>query len=179
MQRTTAVLAAVVFLTVSTASYAVYSVADRGTWPESWPEGLELLRKQSQTYVGPMLAHEHYLIPFTDREQFEAAWPHLLKVKSKGAPIILVRAPKTDFMKIRPAGVLIHSPPRGQNQQAHLEAPIRGQDSPRSTWMWTTYFELVVDGEIVDLNRIALPPDTPIIDERFPDAAEVSDRTSN
>jgi hypothetical protein len=27
----------------------------------------------------------------------------------------------------------------------------------------------VVDGEIVDLNRIPLPPDTPIIDERFKD----------
>jgi len=25
----------------------------------------------------------------------------------------------------------------------------------------------VVDGKIVDLNRIALPSDTPIIDERF------------
>jgi hypothetical protein len=28
---------------------------------------------------------------------------------------------------------------------------------------------LIVDGEIVDLNRISLPPDTPIIDERFKD----------
>jgi hypothetical protein len=28
---------------------------------------------------------------------------------------------------------------------------------------------LVVDGNIVDLNRIALPADTPIIDERFKD----------
>jgi hypothetical protein len=33
--------------------------------------------------------------------------------------------------------------------------------------MWTTHIELVVDGEIVDLNRIALPADTPILDERF------------
>jgi len=41
------------------------------------------------------------------------------------------------------------------------------QDNPRSTWMNATFFELVVDGEIVDLNRIALPKDTPIIDERF------------
>lgn len=29
--------------------------------------------------------------------------------------------------------------------------------------------ELVVDGDIVDLNRIPLPPDTPIIDKRFKD----------
>ena len=28
--------------------------------------------------------------------------------------------------------------------------------------------ELVVDGKIIDLNRIQLPPDTPIVDKRFP-----------
>ena len=33
--------------------------------------------------------------------------------------------------------------------------------------MNTTFFGLVVDGKIVDLNRIALPAETPIIDERF------------
>jgi hypothetical protein len=31
------------------------------------------------------------------------------------------------------------------------------------------YIELVVDGAIVDLNRIPLPADTPIVDERFKD----------
>jgi hypothetical protein len=30
-----------------------------------------------------------------------------------------------------------------------------------------TYIELVVDGDIVDLNRLELPQDTPIVDERF------------
>ena len=30
-----------------------------------------------------------------------------------------------------------------------------------------TGMELVVDGEVVDLNRIRLPVDTPIIDKRF------------
>jgi hypothetical protein len=30
-----------------------------------------------------------------------------------------------------------------------------------------TYIELIVDGNIVDLNRIQLPPDTFIMDERF------------
>jgi hypothetical protein len=33
--------------------------------------------------------------------------------------------------------------------------------------MNTTYIELVVDGDIVDLNRIPLSEDTPLIDERF------------
>jgi hypothetical protein len=34
-------------------------------------------------------------------------------------------------------------------------------------WMNAIYVELVVDGEIVDLNRTSLPADTPIVDERF------------
>ena len=105
---------------------------------------------------------------FTQREEFESAWPHLLKVKSKGAPIILVRGPKTDFMEVKPAGVLIHSPPAGQRDNpATPEAPIPAQTNVRVRWMNTTYIELVVDGNIVDLNRIPLPADTPIIDERF------------
>jgi hypothetical protein len=179
MKRATALLAATVLISVSTVGYALYSVADTGTWPESWPEELEPLRKQSRTYVGPQFLHEHYLIPFMDRDQFEAAWPHLLKVKSEGAPIILVGAPKTDFMQIKPAGVLIHSPPVGLNRQANPEAPLKGQGSDRSEWMWTTYIELVVDGDIVDLNRIPLPPDTPIIDERFQAQPEQIDRRSD
>jgi hypothetical protein len=88
-------------------------------------------------------------------------------MKSKGAPIFLVRAPKTDFMEIKPAGVLIHTPPIVDGKEIEPGDPIPGQSSPRVTWMNTNFLELVVDGNIVDLNRIPLPPDTPIIDERF------------
>jgi len=34
-------------------------------------------------------------------------------------------------------------------------------------WLRANYIELVVDGKTVDLNRIPLPEDTPIIDKRF------------
>lgn len=173
MKRSFTLLAVIALLAVGPA-YALYEVADTGTWPESWPLELDALRKQSTTLVGPMLAHEHYLIPFTDREEFESAWPHLLKVKSDGAPVILVRGPKTDFMEIRPAGVIVHTPPAGLNRQLHPDAPLPGQHSDRATWMWTTYIELVVDGDIVDLNRIPLPPETPIIDERFAERTKPS-----
>ena len=167
MKRTTAFLAAIAFCAVSSV-YAAYSVSDQGTWPKSWPEELEPLRKQSRTHVGPMVPQSHYQIPFTKREEFESAWPHLLKVKSRGAPIIFVRGPKADFMEVKPAGVLIHSPPTGQaDNPATPEAPIPGQANVRVRWMNTTYIELVVDGDVVDLNRIPLPADTPIIDERF------------
>jgi hypothetical protein len=176
MKRTTASLAAIAFFAVCSAVYAVYEVTDKGTWPESWPKELETLRKQARTMMGPMILQLHYQIPFTKREEFESAWPHLLKVKSKGAPIILVRGPKTDFMAIKPAGVLIHSPPAETNKRANPEEPLAGNwdGNVRERWMWTTYIELVVDGNVVDLNRLPLPADTPIIDERFKDVQDKS-----
>ena len=140
-------LAAIAFCAVGPA-FALYVVFDKGTWPESWPKELEPLRKQSRTLVGPVVEYRHYAIPFTKREEFESAWPHLLKVNSKGAALRLVRGPNF-FLGGHIAGVVVHSPPLGQ------EDP--------------TYIELVVDGDIVDLNRIALPADTPIVDERFKD----------
>jgi len=169
MKIRTVFLAAVVCCWAGSA-LALYEFSATGEWPPSWPQELEPLRKQASTLVGPDVQNRHYLIPFAKREEFEAAWPHLLKVKSKGAPIILVRGPKTDFFAIKPAGVLVHAPPADTKKNERLsQAPIPGQSNPRTTWMNTTFFELVVDGTIVDLNRIHLPADTPIIDERFND----------
>jgi hypothetical protein len=168
MKGTIALLAAIATFAVCSA-YADYAVSDQGRWPESWPKELEPLRKQAQTFEGPMDADRRYLIPFTKREDFESAWPHLLRVKSKGAPIILVRGPKTDFFEVKPAGVLIKCPPARTDKLARPEIPRPGQMDVRTKWNNTTYIELVVDGQIVDLNRIPLPADTPIVDERFKD----------
>ena len=168
MKRTLAILAALTFCAASTV-YALYSVSNTGDWPLTWPKELEPLRKQSKTYVGPHIEMQHYSIPFSDRNAFEAAWPQLLKVKSKGAPIFLKRGPSFFLGEKQMAGVIVHSPPEGQNKIPNTaEAPIPGNTEPHSKWMWTTYIELVVDGEIIDLNRIPLPADTPIVDERFP-----------
>ena len=170
MNKTTTFLAAAAIAVFAAGSvHALYSISLEGTWPKSWPKELESLRRQARTLEGPEAPFQHFQIPFTKREEFEAAWPHFLKVKSKGAPIILVRGPKTDFMEIKPAGVLIHSPPVGTDKRINPEEPIPAQDNVRVRWMNTTFIELVVDGDIVDLNRIALPEDTPIIDERFKD----------
>lgn len=139
-------LAAIAFCAVGSV-HADYTVSDAGTWPTSWPKELEPLRKQARTYEGPLVLYLHYAIPFTKREEFESAWPHLLKVKSKGAGLRLVRAPNFFLGEHAKTGVVVHCPPLGQEG--------------------TTYLELVVDGEIVDLNRIPLPDDTPITDERF------------
>ncbi len=65
-----------------------------------------------------------------------------------------MRSPYTRLGRID-AGVFIHTPLAGPIDPAHLERCI--------------YIEVIVDGKIVDLNRIALPADTPIIDERFKD----------
>ena len=168
MKRTTVLLAAIV-LGAAASAYALYEVSDTGAWPKTWPAELEPLRKQSRTLVGPMIAQQTHEIPFAKREAFESAWPRLLKVKSKGAPIILLRAPNAWLGETIKAGVRIHAPPPGQSDNPNTpEAPI-GSSNVRECWMYTTFIELVVDGEIVDLNRISLPADTPIIDERFKD----------
>jgi hypothetical protein len=155
MTRTIAFLGAIAVCAM-TSVQADYGVIAKGTWPKSWPKELEPLRKQASTFEGPLAPHQHYAIPFTDREEFESAWPHILKVKSKGAAVRLVRG--TNFFlggRVK-AGVVVHCPPPGQTgSPAAPEGP--------------TYIELVVDGEIVDLNRIPLPADTPIVDERFKD----------
>ena len=168
MKRTTALLAAIV-LGAAGSAYALYSVSDTGAWPKSWPAELEPLRKQSRTLVGSLIAQQHHEIPFAQREAFESAWPQLLKVKSQGAPVILLRAPDTWLGETIKAGVRIHAPPPGQSDNPNTpEAPINSPNV-RERWMYTTFIELVVDGAIVDLNRIPLPADTPIVDERFKD----------
>ncbi len=151
MKRAVAFLVALALFSVGSNAFGVYDVADTGMWPKSWPKELERLRKQSRTLVGPEVLQRHYAIRFTKREEFESAWPHILKVKSKGAPLFLVRGPDFFLGEDARAGVVVHCPPEGQG------------DSP-------TRIDLVVDGEIVDLNRIPLPADTPIIDNRFKEA---------
>ncbi|MHC4113132.1 MAG: hypothetical protein ACYSWZ_23325, partial [Planctomycetota bacterium] len=73
--------------------YALYEVTNEGAWPKNWPKELEPLRKQSRSLV-----HSQYCIHeigFTSRAKFEAAWPHILAVKSKEAPLILLRSPNS------------------------------------------------------------------------------------
>ncbi len=161
MKRTVALFFAITLSLVGSA-HALYLVADTGLWPKSWPAELEPLRKQARTLEGPLEPYLHYAIPFTKREEFETAWPHLLKVKSNGAPIILRRGPSFWLGDKATAGVCVHTPPAGQD-------PIADGKDAKGNWEKTIYIELIVDGAIIDLNRIPLPADTPIIDERFKD----------
>jgi hypothetical protein len=170
MTRTTAFLATIAFGATCSTVFALYSVNGNGDWPKNWPKELEPLRKQSRTLVGPMSPQRHYAIPFTNREEMESAWPQILKVKSKGAPVLIVRGPNFFLGGNKKAGVVVHCPPLGQAENpATPEGPIPGVTNVRERWMNTNYIELIVDGDVVDLNRIPLPADTPIIDERFKD----------
>lgn len=143
--------------------HAEDTVSNVGEWPKEWPVELEPLREHSQTRVVARAATREYLIPFTNRQDFEAAWPHLLKVKTKNAPIFLIRPPKAGVLAGKPASVYIHAPPANTSKP---ESPVDSENIIER-WMWTTYIYLVVDGDVVDLNRVPIPPDTPIVDERF------------
>jgi hypothetical protein len=170
MKRRVAFLAAIAVFAACSAASAIWSVSKTGIWPESWPKALEPLRVKSSTATGSAANFVIHSIPFTNRDKFEAAWPLLLKVKTKGAPIFLVRSPVSHwhFDKAK-AGVLVHCPPGGVDP-AEPSVPKPEFEGSREVWMYlATFIELVVDGEIVDLNRIRLPADTPIIDERFKD----------
>src|SRR5580658_9081732 len=130
MHRTSILLAALLFFAIGTA-LAEYSVSDRGEWPKSWPKQLEPLRNQSRTLVGPMVEYRWFAIRFTKREEFEAAWPYILKVRAKGAPISLVRAPNFFLGEQYKAGVVIHCPPLPrQGSPPAPEAPIAGITNP-------------------------------------------------
>jgi hypothetical protein len=173
MNKTT--LLAAIALCVLGTGYADYGVMDKGVWPATWPKELEPLRKQARTLVGPMADNQHFAITFTKREELEAAWPHLLKVKSPGAPVILVRGPNFFLEEGAKAGVVIHGPPAAKAKvEGAIEQPKVDGKTEAGLWkgleLVATYIELVVDGEIVDLNRLPLPADTPILDERFKDA---------
>lgn len=174
MKRAIVLLAAFLSCVAGTTAYAIYAWNNTGTWPKTWPAELEPLRGQARSIVGGTVEDRIYEIPFTKRAEFESVWPAMLKVKSKGAPIILVRGPYTFVGAHVNAGVVVHCPPINADARNSPETPIPGQNNPRRTWARTTFIELIVDGDVVDLNRVPLPPETPIIDERFksPDKGE-------
>jgi hypothetical protein len=158
MKRTMTVLSAAAACATCSTAYALYTVRDFGAWPKSWPAELEPFRKLARTLEGPVVLNLHFAIPFTNRAAFESAWPHILKVKGKEAQLVLVRGPNFFLGDNRKAGVVVHCPPAGEG-----EAGSRGM---------AYSIELIVDGKTVDLNRISLPADTPIVDNRFSEAPQ-------
>ena len=147
-----------------------------GEWPTSWPKELDPLRH----HMGPGRfagtywrsgEQVHFGIRFTTREECEAAWPHLLKVKTNGAPIILRRGPSF-WLGGTSHGVCVHQQPAiwrvggGNLPVGKTPRDMKLLSAEELKGKTTSYLELFVDGTIVDLNRISLPKDSPIIDKQ-------------
>ena len=195
---------------------AEWSVSKTGNWPKSWPAQLEPLRSQSRTLHHS--AYTMYHVPFTDRAQFEAAWPHFLSIATDDSPLTLSRGHDRWTAVDFDAGVVIFTPNTGQlmafgdkNVAVYppgAESSIPGGKFLRVGPPWPdeirdksgklpeyvvpdgqkwrpitvqemrddrhsafraqrarTEIRLIVDGKIVDMNRIQLPAS--VIDKRF------------
>jgi hypothetical protein len=166
-------------------------------WPDTWPEELEVYRDRSQTInMMTLLSSTVYEIPFTDRDDFEGAWPHILRLLSDGGQLILVRGPLDSGLSKIDVGVQILGSPQRSSFSSDIDgsqvrpgppwpdsARLASGDLPEYVQMrggtWVPAAEgikhvrarqdivLVCDGKVVDLNRIALPADTLIVDKRF------------
>ena len=173
MKPVAAILVTLMVVVLAAQLFADVSVENRGSWPDTWPKELEPLRSHSRTIEGPLGGIRQYEMPFNDRDAFESAWKHLLKVRSPKSPIVLIRGPysgtgASQGSSIK-AGVLIHSHTSASSSTGPVDSDAQAKgDTPVS--VATTALMLVVDGNVVDLNRIPLPENTYIQDERFKDS---------
>ena len=181
---------------VCTVSFGLVTTTEHGHWSlQWWPVELERYRGQAKSFFGGQEnVHE---IPFYTREAFEEAWPHILKLRGNGSRLILEKSPSMFFRSTVLAGVrilcatgtisetpdgnrLMAGPPwpdslkSGSGELPEYVArqdgewvPFTGTDPVGGRYRARVDIVLVADGEIVDLNRITLPLDTPIVDKRF------------
>ncbi len=140
--------------------FADFGVVNRGIWPDDWPKELETLRERSRTLEGPKQSFLNYAISFTTRDEFEAAGRTCLRSKRRALLLFCGGVPAFGLKMKRMLGFASIRHPKVKSRSP------TGRNA-KGNWETTNYIELIVDGEIVDLNRILLPPDTPIIDERF------------
>ncbi len=186
----------------SSVCFALVMTVSEGTWPASWPKELEALRGQARTVdVAHGIQETVYEIPFKSREAFEAAWPHVLSLKSAGAPLILAKSPSVYGVSgtTAYAGVRILCPVGGASPEQvaiglGAAFPLTGPIAPARETLpeylvmedgvpvpatpgdgrmgfyrrARVDIELIVDGDVVDLNRVPLPEGTLIVDRRFP-----------
>jgi len=113
-----------------------------------------------------------YEVNFKDRAEFERVWPVILKLKSNGGHIILKRAP-SGWAKLE-SGIQVFCPPYGLKPapkalETHAANSSRPPEYIEDGDLFRSRIDiaLVVDGKTIDLNRIPLPADTPIVDRRW------------
>ena len=215
-KKTTLALFSVIIALSASIGFALVEFSKDGAWPDTWPKELEKFRKQSRSYSHSLGIEEMWHeIVFQNREEFEQAWPHILKLKTKGAPLI-IESTKNPPSRYGYISSLLPSRPRVRIFCTIPDGPSARRLSSEVPLAWPTpwpdYIKLpsgglpeyvvfqdgkwvaadinqftgelgpewqgnycrarvdivlISDGKIVDLNRIPLPPDTPIIDKRF------------
>jgi len=199
LKRSAFIVFAVLTLVVGpTICSALYTMRAGGRWPTSWPKELEPFREcaETQDWLGSVV----YQIPFHSRDEFERIWPTIMKVKDKGASLLL-RSGKAALVEFhtarRPRGLKIRGkevpvgltwPPESARkldgtfpeyimwfEESEAWVPYQKDSDIGLRWRALTAIELVVDGKVIDLNRIRLPAETPIVDKR---RFEEGDKTS-
>jgi hypothetical protein len=201
------ILVFLAMLVFSPEVFASARIVDFGTWPEGWPKELEPLRKNARTFsLRAGIQEAIYEIRFKDRETFERYWPILIGLKSKGAPLTLKKIvsekPKQEiWLPDEIPAVRIFATPGGNGppwpDSARMpdgrlsEYVVQKEIDGEKTWIPATPgkdfkgflfraridLEVVVDGKIIDLNRIRIPSDTPIIDNRWPNEESKNEPT--
>jgi hypothetical protein len=169
MKNSTTILAAIAFCVVGSV-YAISFGGPGGDWPKNWPEELDPLREKAWNWTHGDSGEKSYDIPFANREEFEAAWPHILTLKGKGETLTLLRGDHVRAGGGETAGVRILLPQDYKVVEAEQKpstAPVNSPNESGAELGPGISIVLVVDGEIVDLNRIPLPGDTVIVDRRF------------
>ena len=174
---------------------ALISYAPVRGWPESWPSEFNDYRDQA-VHITPMTggaSEEIYEIHFNDREEFERLWPAVLKVKTEGAPLTLrtfepIEDHPMDGDIFTKPYLTIHVPPSNSPRKLETVRLPSGEPAeyaqlredawhplePGETGHRTSGYSarartdvaLHVDGTVIDLNRIPLPGNTPIVDKR-------------
>ena len=80
-------------LLTAVVSRGLVETSERGEWPGNWPVAMDVLRDHAKTFKIMEGTQENiYEITFSDRDEFEKAWPVILGVKTPGAPVRLYRA---------------------------------------------------------------------------------------
>lgn len=189
-------LAVVISIACATASFARVEVHKGGLWPESWPKELDSCRESATTFDSmrdtvhqiPFETREAFESAWPHFLKLREKGTRLILQKSPSQFVlssmpagVRVLCPATNVrITLKDGTELAVAPPWPDSIKStagELPAYVDIKDG-----QWVAHGEksdsqlqhrvrldivLVVDGQIVDLNRIQLPADTLIVDRRF------------
>lgn len=148
-----------------TSAFAHIEYRAGGNWPKNWPEELEVLRPQSKTGYASGATPEatYYEIPFNVREDFEKAWPAIVRLTSKESTLILCSPGESAVAQVTircPAGAKYKRLGSGEYVISERPSPLQPEHQTQVDVI------LAIDGKVIDLNRIRFPDNIRVIDYR-------------